>query len=405
MIDKKYNNKCDECGGTLGSSPIKGKNNTYLCGWDWMKSSGVCGNNVCFICGKIETRTEWVEDEDCCGNKIRREQKVKMFSQVERDENDPDRELHVNYCDEHKEEAQKSPLKWTDADTERIEKKKEQKKLEIEEKLGSQKGLFYCYEPFPRSVEWKREQLKGIVEWEYGCVYFWGKENDQNFFLMVPDTHPVLNDLKYTEKVKSDYDGREIEYTRYNLEKQFYTIKGVDNLPLETSDNKYEGDDPYEKAYRFSKFVGLNDKITIAEYKNQPEKEPPTENGSTDKQSKNRNAPVPNSVKEYFQKNDVKSIEFRGNHFLILYNDDKKNNGVLSLTLSINNPVFQELKEYFSKTNKNILNRQELDTNFNNNTLSTNKSLKGILWGCGIGGIVIILGTVFLLKIKKSKKK
>ncbi|CAH1770163.1 4774_t:CDS:1, partial [Entrophospora sp. SA101] len=39
---------------------------------------------------------------------------VEMHSQTERDENDPDNsemKLTVHYCDEHKEEAKKNPLK------------------------------------------------------------------------------------------------------------------------------------------------------------------------------------------------------------------------------------------------------------------------------------------------------
>jgi hypothetical protein len=40
-----------------------------------------------------------------------REREVEMFYQTEKDENDPDRQLKVYYCDEHKEEAKKSPLK------------------------------------------------------------------------------------------------------------------------------------------------------------------------------------------------------------------------------------------------------------------------------------------------------
>src|SRR3954451_16893753 len=114
---------------------------------------------------------------------------------------------------------------------------------------------------------------------------------------MVPDTHSVLNDLKYTEKVKSDYDGREIEYTRYNLKKQFYLIEGVDNLPLEdTPYNKYKGDDPYAKADCFHKFVGLSDKIKLIPIDSQgkPEKNKPVEN-----KSNNENISVIlNSVKE-----------------------------------------------------------------------------------------------------------
>src|SRR5688572_24138272 len=123
---------------------------------------------------------------------------------------------------------------------------------------------------------------------------------------MVPDTHPVLNDLKYKEKEKSEFDGREFEYTRYNLKKQFYLIEGVDNLPLEATDNKYESNDPYAKAYRFSKFVGLSDKIKLvpADSQGNPEKNKPVENKPTDKFSN----PLPKELNsknllQYFQKN------------------------------------------------------------------------------------------------------
>src|SRR5437764_6019704 len=93
---------------------------------------------------------------------------------------------------------------------------------------------------------------------------------------MVPDTHPVLNDLRYTEKGKSEFDRREIEYTRYNLKKQFYLIEGIDNLPLEaTPYNGYKGMDPYAKADKFHKFVGLNDKITVTPYEVENDSEIP----------------------------------------------------------------------------------------------------------------------------------
>ncbi|MCE8167843.1 MAG: hypothetical protein I3273_04535 [Candidatus Moeniiplasma glomeromycotorum] len=84
------------------------------------------------------------------------------------------------------------------------------------------------------------------------------------------------------------------------------------------------------------------------------------------KEKNNKNIPVPNSVKEYFRKNNVKSIEWKGNHYLTLYNNEEKNNGIPSLTFTLNNPVFKELEEYFSKTNKKVLTRQELDLNKEN---------------------------------------
>ena len=40
-----------------------------------------------------------------------RERAVEMFNQKEEDENNPEMELRVYYCDEHKEKGLKSPLK------------------------------------------------------------------------------------------------------------------------------------------------------------------------------------------------------------------------------------------------------------------------------------------------------
>jgi hypothetical protein len=49
--------KCNECGKECYPYVYKGSNNTYLCGRA-SKGRGVCGNSVCFKCGKIETGTE-----------------------------------------------------------------------------------------------------------------------------------------------------------------------------------------------------------------------------------------------------------------------------------------------------------------------------------------------------------
>ncbi|CAI2186591.1 19928_t:CDS:2 [Funneliformis geosporum] len=132
----------------------KGSNNTYLCG------NNACGGNVCFKCGKIETRTEWRKEEDCCGNEIMREKKVEMFYQTEKDENDPDRELKVYYCEEHQGEAQK-------------------KEQEREEKLNNQKNLFYSL---------AQEDLNKTKQHYF---VFLGKENGQKYYLMVPQEHSI----------------------------------------------------------------------------------------------------------------------------------------------------------------------------------------------------------------------
>jgi hypothetical protein len=125
---------------------------------------------------------------------------------------------------------------------------------------------------------------------------------------MVPDTHPVLNDLKYTEKVKDDYDGREIEYTRYNLKKQFYLIEGVDNLPLEDTGNRYKGNDPYAKAEKFHKFVGLSDKIIITPVDNEgnPKNDKPIENKPNDVSPNSQTEKLNNKILlQYFQKEKI----------------------------------------------------------------------------------------------------
>ena len=389
--------KCNECGRACCPYVYKGSNNTYLCGQGWTKGVNACGGNVCFKCGKIETRTELRKEEDCCGNEVMREREVEMFYQTEKDENDPDRQLKVYYCDEHKEEAKKSPLKWTNADDERIEKEKEQKKLEIETKIGSQKGLFYLFEPFPRSVEWK--QVKGI---KYGCVYFWGKENNQNFFLMVPDTHPVLNELKYTEKVKSDYDGREIEYTRYNLKEQLYLIEGVDNLPLEVTDSRYKGNDPYAKAYKFNKFVGLSDKIKITPVDSQGKSE---KEDSTDINKPTDNLPNFQSRKwsdedvlQFFKKSNIQSIKIKGDKLIIKYNHKEEEEEE-----EPNTNELQQTKSYLQKIGKQELSLSDLEQR-NNNSNSPDKSNKGLYNGLTIVAVLAV-GIIAWLLMRNKKER
>jgi len=102
---------------------------------------------------------------------------------------------------------------------------------------------------------------------------------------LVPDTHPVLNNFKYQEKVKND-DGSKSEYTRYNFKKnQFYLVEGVDNLLLEA---RGPNASQYNVPDSHAKVVGSSDKITITPVDNEgnPEKENPVENKPTDNFSK-----------------------------------------------------------------------------------------------------------------------
>jgi hypothetical protein len=64
--------------------------------------------------------------------------------------------------------------------------------------------------------------------------------------------------------------------------------------------------------------VGLNDKITITPVDSQenPEKNKPIENKPKNDQNENKSnnisLAVPNSVKEYFRKNGLRSIKYTG---------------------------------------------------------------------------------------------
>jgi len=198
-----------------------------------------------------------------------------MFNQIEKDENHPEGNLRVYYCNQHKLEGEKSPNKWTKTDQEQLAKKKEQKELEIEEKLNNQKGLFYLIDPLARAVEGEliQKKIQGI---EYGCVYFGGRENGRNFWLLVPDTHPDLVNFKY--KKISKRIGQEI--TRWTLKKQFYLIEGVDNLPLEAiSPQSYEYNDMRDY---WAKVVGLTDRITIVPFEDNNKPENQNEEGKCD---------------------------------------------------------------------------------------------------------------------------
>ena len=386
--------KCNECGRACYPYVYKGPNNTYLCGQGWVKGINACGGNVCFKCGKIETRTEWRKEEDCCGNEVMREREVEMFYQTEKDENDPDRQLKVYYCDEHKEEAKKSPLVWTKADNERIAKQEEQRKWDIAEKLNSQGGLFYCQDAYAHAVEQKK-QIKGI---KYGCFEFWGRENGKSFYLLIPDTHPVLNNFKYQEKEKRD--GAEVEFTRYNLQEKFFLIEGIEKLSLEANrDSEYSGNDPLIQAQHFSKVVGLNDKITITPIDSQgkPEKEQSTDNlpNFQPKEWSDRN------VLQFFQKSNIQSIKIKGGKLIIKYNHKEEEEE----EEEPNTNELKQTKSYLQKIGKQELSLSDLEQSNNQPNTSDNKSNKDLYIGLAATGILTVGIIAWLLMRNKKNKK
>jgi len=249
MSEKKL--KCNECGEMCFSIAYKGPNDTYLCGRDkGIKSIGICGNNVCFKCGKVETRTTWVKSYNCHGE-FMEEVKVSMFSQFEKEKWPTDLRLVASYCDEHKEEAKKSPYKWTAEDDERLASKQKEKEVreeqEREEKLNNTKNLFY----FLEQVQDKSGQF---------YLAFLEIRSGQKNYLMVPWEHSAWNSNDPTVKRLKD--------SWFYGEKMLLLIHGVENVPIEKSSPNYWkiwGRDTTKPI--FHKIMGLNDKIAIAEYK------------------------------------------------------------------------------------------------------------------------------------------
>ena len=100
-----------------------------------------------------------------------------MFRQKEKDENDPEMELEVHYCDEHKEEGKKSPYLCTEEDYKRKRQREEDKKVQEEkgreEKLNNQKNLFFLDGLVDSKSEGKSVRRHG----DYGA--FWVDKMDK----------------------------------------------------------------------------------------------------------------------------------------------------------------------------------------------------------------------------------
>jgi hypothetical protein len=216
---------------------------------------------------------------------------------------------------------------------------------------------------------------------------------------MVPDTHPVLNNFKYHKKVERD--GAEVELNAYNLKEKFFLIEGIEELPLEaTRDSGYSGNDPLVQAQHFSKLVGLNDKITIKEFKENSGKEQPVENKPTNELSNSLPKELNDkTLLEYFQKNNVKSIKLENNELVIEYNgkQEKENK-------TINNQELEKIKSLVEKLGKNELSLSDLESSSNTNS-PDNKTNTGLWMGGGIGGMVIISVIIGLFLKRKNRTK
>jgi hypothetical protein len=75
------------------------------------------------------------------------------------------------------------------------------------------------------------------------------------------------------------------------------------------------------------------------------------------------NSAIPNSVLEYFQKNNVKSIELKDNKWLITYKDEKETKTILVANTP---PQIQPLRVYFQQKGINSLDSSELENQTTN---------------------------------------
>ncbi|CAI2162010.1 2927_t:CDS:2 [Funneliformis geosporum] len=160
--------------------------------------------------------------------------------------------------------------------------------------------------------------------------------------------------FRQSEKDENHPEG-DFECIRYNLKQQFYLIEGVDNLPLEaTSSNSSQFNVPDS----FAKVVGLNHKITIipADSQGKPEKNKPVENNPNDnpfnslpKELNDKN------LLQYFQENNIKSIEKEGENLIVECND----NSIFIKSLAIS-PELKGIEKFLQNKNSKKISLQEL---------------------------------------------
>jgi histidine triad (HIT) family protein len=124
----------------------------------------------------------------------------------------------------------------------------------------------------------------------------------------------------------------------------------------------------------------------------------PNDNNSDRKKNKKTLSPnIPDSVKEYFQKNNVKSVELNGENWIITYKD-KKNQKTVPL---VNVSELQGLANYLKSKGIKTFNATELETSHNTNSFAS----KYWPWILGVGGILVIGVIAWVVRKRQRKNK
>ncbi|MCE8163560.1 MAG: hypothetical protein I3273_03615 [Candidatus Moeniiplasma glomeromycotorum] len=276
--------------------------------------------------------------------------------------------------------------KLKEEEKEKKDQKSQEEQAKIDQKLKENPNLFV--------YEFTDEIWGGTEDEVYH--FFLGYQNGQKINLKIRWNHPDSKNIFNKD--------RGFGYSEKHG--HFFNVKGFENILLQkyghADDNSDFSKYAKETYPNYFKNIELTDKITITEFKEKPEKERPDENKPNNEKKENKNIPIPNSVKEYFQKNsNVKSIKLASGKIIIKYNDNSTATDILT-----NLPELKELEKYSPSNSDITINRQELGLeNENSNTNSTNKPQNNNRAYWIGGGILVIVGLGLLFIVVRSKKK
>ena len=279
----------------------------------------------------------------------------------------------------------------------------ETKKKNIEQKLNSQSNLYYYW---GKGELWKNERADG---WHSDkgmrgfATFLGGNGNGLTHHLYIAEEHPVLDSFSFQTGFYLIDNDKSVEKNVGHYEGGFGCSGG------ETNSNNWQ------------KFVEASDQITITpcqmvdktvEKPSRSDKPSKSINFGGNKSDNSLQSPTnsPNLEKDltklllqYFQENNIKLIKLDNNELEITYNEGqlvKKPN---------NSQELQKVSEYFSKTNKQELTREELsrlnstvNTNNNSQEPKNNHALL-IIGGVGILTVGLIVGLLISRRNKKSK--
>ena len=274
----------------------------------------------------------------------------------------------------------------------------ETKKKNIEQKLNSQSNLYYYWgkgelRKNERADGWHSDKgMRGFA------TFLGGNGNGLTHHLYIAEEHPVLDSFSFQTGFYLIDNDKSVEKNVGHYEGGFGCSGG------ETNSNNWQ------------KFVEASDQITITpcqvEKPIRSDKPSKSINFGGNKSDNSLQSPTnsPNLEKDliklllqYFQENNIKLIKLDNNELVITYNEGqlvKKPN---------NSQELQKVSEYFSKTNKQELTREELsrlnstvNTNNNSQEPKNNHALL-IIGGVGILTVGLIVGLLIGRRNKKSK--